>query len=259
MPNTAKTPPAANEKLVDFGSATIPAKDKPARVAGVFRDVAAVYDLMNDVMSLGLHRQWKNTLVGMLAPQPDQHLIDLAGGTGDIAIRFLRAGGGSAIVCDNNPAMIAAGKQKLTREQTHQTLTPKLHWLVGDACQPPLPPASADLVTIGFGLRNITDRQACLTAAYNLLRSGGRFYCLEFSHPPNPVLARGYRAWSRLLPIMGEMVAGNRAAYHYLVESIKRFPDQPTLAAMLGAAGFARVRYRNLVGGIVAIHCGWKY
>ena len=273
MADTRKTPNATGKKpvdktLVDFGSETIPADSKQARVNAVFRDVAQHYDMMNDLMSMGIHRHWKNILVGMLQARPDRHLLDLAGGTGDIAVRFLQAGGGRATICDINPAMIKHGKQRLSKQHPNlaqelsqelsQGLSQGLSWLVADACTPPLADACVDVVSIGFGLRNITDRQACLESAYRLLKPGGGFYCLEFSHPPSQTLRLAYRTWSRLLPSLGGLVAGERQAYDYLVESIKRFPNQQQLAAMLGAAGFAGVRYRNLSGGIVAIHAGWK-
>ena len=248
-PAIPPSPPAT--RLVDFGRADIPASAKPAKVDAIFTDVAGVYDAMNDAMSLGIHRQWKNMLVRMMSPQPNQVLIDLAGGTGDIAMRYLASGGGSAIVCDANPCMVAAGRRR-------QAQTASLHWVVGDACCPPFPEEIAHVLTIGFGLRNITDRMAAIRAMYRLLKPGGRMYCLEFSHPHRQLVARGYRLWARLLPIMGAVIAKNAEAYRYLVESIERFPDQETLAAMLGAEGFARVRYRNLMGGVAAIHCGWK-
>ena len=257
-PTRQSTQSVPSSDLVDFGHADIPRDDKQAKVDAIFSDVDGVYDVMNDVMSLGIHRHWKNILVGMLGARHDQTLVDLAGGTGDIAWRYVQAGGGAAIVCDVNPSMVAQGKTRLAPENKAQNKANKIKWVVGDATTPPLADGIAHVATIGFGLRNITDRALALASAHRLLKTGGRFYCLEFSHPHTPLVASGYSLWSRMLPLMGEVVAGNAKAYRYLVESIERFPDQETLAAMLGAAGFARVRYRNLSGGIAAIHCGWK-
>ena len=262
-PSMKPPSPSQSNGLVDFGRTDIPAGDKQGKVDAIFSNVAGVYDVMNDVMSLGIHRHWKNVLVGMLGARHDQTLVDLAGGTGDIAWRYVQAGGGTAIVCDVNPSMVAQGKTRLAPQNKappnkNQSKTSKIKWVVGDATTPPLADSTAHVATIGFGLRNITDRPLALASAHRLLKTGGRFYCLEFSHPHTSLVANGYSLWSRLLPFMGEVVAGNAEAYRYLVESIERFPNQETLAAMLGAAGFARVRYRNLSGGIAAIHCGWK-
>jgi len=242
------------DALIDFGHELIPAAQKQQRVNDVFRSVASSYDIMNDVMSLGIHRLWKDSLINLISPEPGHHLIDLAGGTGDIAARFLSRGGGNAVICDVNPAMMHAGRDRpLMRPYQDQ-----LQWVAGDASQLPFPDASADVITISFGLRNVTDRNAALAEAHRVLKPSGRFFCLEFSHVRIRSLSALYALWSELLPGIGAIIAKDAASYRYLVESIKRFPDQETLAAMMGAAGFARIRHRDLSGGIAAIHCGWK-
>ncbi|MGA1018941.1 MAG: class I SAM-dependent methyltransferase [Candidatus Puniceispirillales bacterium] len=242
------------QELIDFGQELIPATQKQQRVNDVFRSVASSYDIMNDVMSLGIHRLWKDSLINLISPQPNHRLIDLAGGTGDIAARFLSRGGGDAVICDVNPAMMRAGMDRplMRPYQDH------LQWVAGDASKLPFPDASADVITISFGLRNVTDRDAALAEAHRVLKPSGRFFCLEFSQVRKRSLSAIYALWSELLPGIGAIVAKDAASYRYLVESIKRFPNQETLAAMMGAAGFARVRHRDLSGGIAAIHCGWK-
>ena len=245
----------AKEELIDFGFAEIARADKQDRVRAVFDSVAPSYDLMNDVMSLGVHRLWKEALIDWLAPQPGQKLVDLAGGTGDIALRFLRRGGGEVLVVDINEQMLQAGrKRRDLRRHADQ-----ISWQVGNAESLAIETASADRVTIAFGLRNVTDRQAALKEAWRILKPGGRFCCLEFSHVNNALLAQLYEGWSfGILPRLGGVIARDRAAYQYLVESIRRFPSQAELAGMLAEAGFAQVRVRPLSGGIAAIHSGWK-
>lgn len=242
------------ERLVDFGDQLIPASSKQQRVNDIFRSVASSYDVMNDVMSLGIHRIWKDRLMNMIVPEPHHHLIDLAGGTGDISSRFLKRGGKSATICDINTNMMAAGRDRPDLLRYGHAL----QWVAGDASALPLTDACADLVTISFGLRNVTNRDAALREALRILKPGGRFYCLEFSHIRTKPLSALYSMWSEFLPGMGALIAKDADSYRYLVESIKRFPDQETLAAMMGMAGFARVRHRDLSGGIAAIHCGWK-
>ena len=237
----------------DFGFATIPAAEKAGRVRAVFDSVAPSYDVMNDVMSLGIHRYWKDRLIGLVSPNTGEHLVDLAGGTGDIAGRFLEAGGGRATIVDINLEMMVAGRQR-----PGLAGKPGLDWVAGDAERVPVATSSVDLVTIAFGLRNVTDRAAALAEALRILKPGGRFYCLEFSRVRSRPLSLAYDAWSSLLPAFGEIIAKDRASYRYLVESIRRFPDQETLSAMMAAAGFCRVKCLDLSGGIAAIHCGWK-
>jgi len=241
------------DQPIDFGSETIRASEKQGRVRAVFDSVASSYDVMNDVMSLGIHRLWKDTLISMINPEAHHHLIDLAGGTGDIASRFLKRGGGSATIVDINVEMMLAGRARPDLQSLAH-----LNWVAGNAEMIPFADESADVVTIAFGLRNVTDRQRAIGEAYRVLKPKGRFYCLEFSHVELPPLAKLYDVWSSLLPGFGQLIARDSDSYRYLVESIRRFPPQDELAAMFAAAGFARVKYRNLNHGIAAVHCGWK-
>ena len=243
-----------------FGFRDVDPREKPGLVRGVFDRVASRYDLMNDVMSAGVHRLWKDAAAARLNPQPGETIIDCAGGTGDMARRFAdlarrareRRGGEDAqiLVIDYNAEMIAAGRTR-GRE-------PEIAWAVGDAQKLPLPDACADAYVISFGIRNVTDIPAALREARRVLRPGGRFLCLEFSRPPAPALARLYDAYSfRVIPFIGEQIAGDRASYQYLVESIRRFPDQKTFQSMIEAAGFGRAGYTNFTGGVAALHHGW--
>lgn len=246
---------SADEAVVDFGYRTVRRAAKRGMVRHVFDSVATRYDLMNDLMSGGVHRLWKATLIDWIAPQPGQTLIDLAGGTGDISLRFLNAGGGDAIVCDINEAMLSAGRQRRDMLRVGN----RLRWCAGNAETLPFNSASADVVTIAFGLRNVTDRDTAISEAYRILRPGGRFLCLEFSHVSNTMLARLYDGWSfNVLPRLGQLVAGDSASYRYLVESIRTFPAPEILADMFATSGFAQVRVRRLSGGIACIHSGWK-
>jgi demethylmenaquinone methyltransferase/2-methoxy-6-polyprenyl-1,4-benzoquinol methylase len=243
-----------------FGFRDVDPREKPGLVRGVFDRVASRYDLMNDVMSAGVHRLWKDAAAARLNPQPGETIIDCAGGTGDMARRFAdlarrargRRGGPDAriLVIDYNAEMIAAGRDR--------GLEPEIDWAVGDAQRLPLPDACADAYVISFGIRNVTDIPAALREARRVLRPGGRFLCLEFSRPPAPALARLYDAYSfRVIPFMGERIAGDRDSYQYLVESIRRFPDQKTFQSMIEAAGFGRAGYTNFTGGVAALHHGW--
>ena len=251
-------PPARDpvgDEDIDFGFRTVRRGEKAGLVRDVFDSVATRYDLMNDLMSGGVHRLWKSAMVDWVAPQPWQHLVDLAGGTGDISLRFLKSGGGSAAVTDINESMLAAGR----RRRDLGRLADQLSWCVGNAESLPFATASADLVTIAFGLRNVTDREAALAEAHRILRPGGRFLCLEFSQVSNDALARAYDAWSfNVLPRLGQLVAGDADSYRYLVESIRTFPTPEVLADMFAGAGFAQVRVRRMSGGIACIHSGWK-
>ncbi len=244
------------DTTVDFGFQAVAAQDKERLVRGVFDRVARRYDLMNDLMSGGLHRLWKDSLIDSLRPRPGMHLLDVAGGTGDLAFRFLeRAPGARVTVCDINAAMLAVGRDRAC----DRGLVGAIEWIAGNAEALPLPPRSVDAYTIAFGLRNVTRRDAALAEARRVLKPGGRFLCLEFSHVAVPLLGRIYDAYSfRVVPWIGQRVAGDREAYRYLVESIRRFPDQDELAGQIRAAGFDRVAYRNMSGGIVAIHMGWR-
>jgi demethylmenaquinone methyltransferase/2-methoxy-6-polyprenyl-1,4-benzoquinol methylase len=247
------------DKTTHFGFKTVAEEEKAGRVAEVFDSVASRYDLMNDLMSMGLHRVWKDIMINTLAPPKSDRpfaLLDVAGGTGDIAFLWRQAGGGAALLSDINPAMLAIAQGRALE----RGLVQGIDYLVADAERLPLADASQDNVSMAFGLRNCTDKAAVLAEAHRVLRRGGRFFCLEFSHPHVAALRPFYDAWSfRVMPWLGARVAGDAESYHYLAESIRTFPDQETLAAMLGAAGFARVRVENLSGSIAAIHSGWKF
>ncbi len=243
-----------------FGYRDVDPTQKPGLVRGVFDRVARRYDLMNDLMSLGAHRLWKDAAAARMNPQPGERIIDCAGGTGDLARRFAemasaaqsRRGGEPAeiIVVDYNEAMIAEGRGR--------DAPAEIAWAVGDAQNLPLPNASADAYCISFGLRNVTDIPAALVEARRVLRPGGRFLCLEFSKVSAAALRGLYDAYSmKVIPQIGARVAGDADAYHYLVESIRRFPDQKTLAGMMSQAGFSRVSFTNMSGGVVALHQGW--
>lgn len=240
-----------------FGFRDVDAAEKPGLVREVFDKVARHYDLMNDLMSVGVHRLWKDAVASRLNPQPGEVIIDCAGGTGDMARRFaklarraqLRRGGADAriLVMDYNAEMIAAGREK--------GAPPEVAWSVADAQRLPLPDASADAYVISFGIRNVTDIPAALREARRVLKPGGRFLCLEFSRPITEPLQKAYDAYSfRVIPEIGARVGGDRASYQYLVESIRRFPDQRRFAAMIGEAGFSQVDWTNFTGGVAALH-----
>ena len=249
MTNRPKT------EWIDFGFETVPINEKQSRVADVFSSVASSYDVMNDLMSGGVHRLWKDALMDWLAPCKGQVLIDLAGGTGDIALRFLKRGGSHVHVVDINPDMISAGKKR----SDIKAYSNQLDWTVASAEDIPLQTGTAERVTISFGLRNVTNRDMALREAFRVLKPGGRFCCLEFSTVQNPTFSKLYDLWSfNALPQLGRMVARDEAAYRYLAESIRTFPAQQDLARMMSEAGFAQVRFRNLSNGIAAIHSGWK-
>ena len=239
----------------DFGFRSVPREAKKPMVRAVFDSVAPRYDLMNDLMSLGVHRAWKRDFVSALDPRPGTRLLDLAGGTGDIALGWRARGGGPAVLSDINAAMLAVGRDRsVARGQVEG-----VSLLVADAERLPLPDHSFDRVSIAFGLRNCTDKSAVLAEARRVLRPGGRFLCLEFSRVQVAALAPVYDAWSfGVLPRLGRAVAGDADSYRYLAESIRTFPDQETLAEMMRAAGLSRVTHRNLTGGIAAIHAGWR-
>ena len=239
-----------------FGNQTVPAAEKAGLVHGVFTRVASKYDIMNDLMSGGLHRVWKDAMMDWLAPRSGQRLLDVAGGTGDVAFRFLkRAGTASAVVCDMTESMLVAGRGRAEADR----LAGDLDWVVGDAMALPFPDNSFDAYTISFGIRNVTRIEDALTEAYRVLRPGGRLMVLEFSQIPNAALQKAYDLYSfNVIPVMGQVVAGDRGSYQYLVESIRKFPDQETFAAMIRRAGFDQVRYRNLTMGVAALHSGWK-
>jgi len=243
-----------------FGFRDVDPAEKPGLVRGVFDSVASRYDLMNDLMSGGVHRLWKDAMAARLNPQPGETIIDCAGGTGDMARRYARMarsaqtrrGGPDArvFVVDYNAEMVGAGRARGGE--------PEIAWAVGDAQRLPLPDASADAYSIAFGIRNVTDIPAALREARRVLKPGGRFLCLEFSRPPAEAFRRAYDAYSfKVIPAIGELVTKDRASYQYLVESIRRFPDQKTFLRMMSEAGFSRAGYTNFSGGVVALHHGW--
>jgi len=242
-----------------FGFRDVDPEAKPGLVRGVFDRVARRYDLMNDLMSGGVHRLWKDAMAARMNPQPGETIVDCAGGTGDMARRYarlarraqLRRGGADAqvLVIDYNAEMIAAGIEK--------GVEPEIAWTVGDAQRLPLPDGCAEAYSIAFGIRNVTDISAALREARRVLKPGGRFLCLEFSRPVSEALRRAYDAYSfRVIPEIGQRVAGDRESYQYLVESIRRFPDQRRFAGMMEEAGFSRVDVTNFTGGVAALHTG---
>ncbi len=243
-------------KTTHFGFRDVPESEKAGMVHGVFSSVASRYDLMNDLMSVGIHRLWKDAMMDWLAPRPGQRLLDVAGGTGDVAFRFLkRAPGASAVVCDMTESMLVAGRQRAEAE----SMATRLDWVVGDAMQLPFPSNSFDTYTISFGIRNVTRIPDALAEAYRVLRPGGRLMVLEFSQIPNDLMQKAYDLYSfNVIPAMGQMVTGDRDSYQYLVESIRKFPEQERFAEMIRTAGFGQVKYRNLSLGIAALHSGWK-
>lgn len=267
-----------------FGYQDVPEDEKASRVKGVFDSVASKYDLMNDLMSAGLHRLWKREMVGMLAPQNGMNILDVAGGTGDIAFRIVdslspkgggpgrgtfsiasqiplpnpppQAGEGVKItIADINDKMLEEGKARAI----DRNILSGIEWLCADAESLPLPDNHFDAYTIAFGIRNVTHIEKALAEAYRVLKIGERFLCMEFSQLPQPLMQKLYDAYSfSVIPLVGEKITGDRAAYQYLVESIRKFPNQETFATMIKKAGFGNVSYRNLSGGVVAIHSGRK-
>jgi demethylmenaquinone methyltransferase/2-methoxy-6-polyprenyl-1,4-benzoquinol methylase len=255
-----ETPPASRGDTTHFGFRDVAEADKASLVRGVFDSVAPRYDLMNDLMSVGVHRLWKSVLIAAVAPSARDVLLDVAGGTGDIACRYLAAAGGAAagaraIICDINAEMLNVGRDRAVDGGDLRGLS----WVVGDAERLPVKTSSVDVYTIAFGLRNVTHIDAALAEARRVLRPGGRFFCLEFSRVVLPALAKLYDLYSfSVLPQLGQLVTGDREAYQYLVESIRRFPPQEELARRVEAVGLERVRVRNLSGGIAAIHSAWR-
>ncbi|PJE28013.1 demethylmenaquinone methyltransferase / 2-methoxy-6-polyprenyl-1,4-benzoquinol methylase [Pseudooceanicola antarcticus] len=245
-----------NEKTTHFGFTEIPESEKATRVQGVFGSVASKYDVMNDAMSLGIHRIWKDAMMDWLAPRPGQRLLDVAGGTGDISFRFLkRAGSGHATVLDLTEPMLVAGRQRAEAA----SMADQLDWVVGDAMALPFDDNTFDTYTISFGIRNVTRPQEALNEAYRVLKPGGRLMVLEFSQIPTPALQWAYDRYSfNLIPPMGKLIANDSESYQYLVESIRKFPDQETFLGMVRQAGFGNAKYRNLSLGIACLHSGWK-
>lgn len=239
-----------------FGFQTVNESEKAGRVQGVFNSVASKYDIMNDVMSMGIHRVWKDAMMDWLAPRPNTRLLDVAGGTGDISFRYLkRAGNAHATVLDLTEPMLVEGRKRADAE----AMSDSLNWVVGDAMKLPFEANTFDVYTISFGIRNVTRPQEALNEAYRVLKPGGRLMVLEFSQIPNDAMQWVYDRYSfNVIPRMGQMIANDFDSYQYLVESIRKFPDQDTFLGMVRKAGFANAKYRNLSLGIAALHSGWK-
>ncbi len=265
--NMANKEKIKNSDTTHFGFKEVQEDEKQTLVRGVFDSVADKYDIMNDVMSAGLHRAWKNNLIRSLRPKPGMHLLDVAGGTGDIAFRFLKAANKSAdsadnkkpkakvTICDINTRMLEAGRARALDEGIFDPID----WVTGNAEMLPFPDRYFDAYTIAFGIRNVTHIDAALREAYRVLKPGGRFMCLEFSKVDLPLLKEIYDTYSfNLIPYFGELITGDKDSYQYLVESIRKFPSQEKFKQMIDEAGFKNTSYRNLSGGIVAIHSGWR-
>jgi len=246
---------ASQGETTHFGYRDVPEAAKASLVGRVFDSVAPRYDLMNDLMSLGIHRLWKNTLIEVLSPRPEMALLDVGGGTGDLALRFLKRNGGRVTVVDINEGMLAQGRDRALDQGVLNGVT----WVRGDAENLPIEEASADAFTIAFCIRNVTHIERALAEARRVLKPGGRFLCLEFSKVTIPSLKQLYDAYSfGVLPLLGGCIAGDREAYEYLAESIRRFPDQQAFAGMINDAGLSQTQVRNLSGGIVALHSAWR-
>ena len=245
-----------NESRTHFGAREVREDEKAGLVQDVFSSVASRYDLMNDLMSGGIHRLWKDAMMDWLAPHGRKRLLDVAGGTGDVALRFLkRAPEASAVVLDMTEPMLDEGR----RRAGGSGLSDRVEWVGGDAMSLPFPDAAFDVCTISFGIRNVTRIGDALSEAFRVLGTGGRLMVLEFSRLTVPALQDVYDLYSfNVIPRMGQAVTGDRESYQYLVESIRRFPDQESFAEMIREAGFEQVRYRNLSMGIAALHSGWK-
>ncbi|MEP0313857.1 MAG: bifunctional demethylmenaquinone methyltransferase/2-methoxy-6-polyprenyl-1,4-benzoquinol methylase UbiE [Hyphomonas sp.] len=253
------------ERTVSFGFEEVTETEKVARVKGVFRSVASRYDLMNDLMSAGVHRLWKHDAMNQVNPQPGERHLDVAGGTGELARAFLtmadKAGKrrgidrpATAIVCDINDAMLEAGKARADNEK----FAGRLDWVCADGQNLPYPDRSFDAVTVSFGIRNFADREAGLREFRRVLKPGGRLAILEFSHMTVPALQAAYDTYSfNVIPRLGSLVAGDAESYQYLVESIRKFPTQDVFRQEMETAGFSRVSVTNYSGGIAALHFGW--
>ena len=244
------------EKTTHFGFETVAEDAKAGKVQSVFTSVASKYDVMNDAMSMGIHRIWKEAMMDWLAPRAGQKLLDVAGGTGDISFKFLkRAGSGHSTVLDITESMLVEGRKRAEADQMAQSLD----WVVGDAMALPFEDNTFDVYTISFGIRNVTRPQEALNEAYRVLKPGGRLMVLEFSQIPNDMMQKVYDLYSfNIIPQMGKMITGDRDSYQYLVESIRQFPDQETFLRMVKTAGFDNAKYRNMTMGIAALHSGWK-
>lgn len=244
------------DKTTHFGFKDVPEDQKAGMVHEVFTNVASKYDIMNDVMSGGIHRVWKDAMMDWLAPRAGQRLLDVAGGTGDVSFRFLkRAGSAEAVVFDMTESMLVEGRKRAEAE----AMSSSLDWIAGDAMALPFDDNSFDVYTISFGIRNVTRISDALCEAFRVLRPGGRLMVLEFSQLPNPMMQKAYDLYSfNVIPRMGKLIADDYDSYQYLVESIRKFPDQDAFANMIRDAGFGNVSYRNMTFGVAALHSGWK-
>lgn len=243
--------------MENFGFKKVSKEEKPKLVNKVFDNVAFRYDLMNDLMSAGLHRLWKDSFIDWLAPRKNTHLLDVAGGTGDIAFRFSKKTKNQAkvTILDRNENMLNEGKRRLNVGQ----IAPDLEWVCGDAMNLPFKNDIFDYYTISFGIRNVLDLKKCLSEALRVLKPGGRIMILEFSKVENETLNKIYDAFSfNVVPRLGKLIANDAESYQYLIESIRKFPSQEKLASLVSEAGFRLVKYRNLTQGVVAMHSGWK-
>jgi len=239
------------KSTVSFGFRDVPEAQKETLVRGVFSAVAGRYDLMNDLMSMGVHRLWKDAFVDWLNPQDGMRVLDVAGGTGDIAMRIMARAKAEVTICDINTAMLSEGIKRAGADA--------IQWVCGNGEHLPFPDASMDAYTIAFSIRNFTHIDKALAEARRVLKPGGRFLCLEFSRVEAPVLDTLYEHYSfAILPRLGEFVAGEGEAYRYLAESIRRFPPQAAFAKMIEKAGLSQVKYRNMTGGIAAMHSAWR-
>ena len=245
-----------SQSTTHFGFKTVDETEKAGMVEGLFSSVASKYDVMNDAMSMGIHRLWKDAMMDWLAPRGTLKLLDVAGGTGDVAFRFLkRAPQSHATVFDMTENMLVEGRKRAEAAQ----IVDNLDWVVGDAMALPFANNSFDVYTISFGIRNVTRPQEALNEAFRVLRPGGRLMVLEFSQIPVPLAQKAYDLYSfNIIPRMGQMIANDRDSYQYLVESIRNFPDQDTFLQMIRDAGFENAKYRNYTMGIAALHSGWK-
>ncbi len=244
-------------RTTHFGFKDVDEDAKAGMVHGVFSSVASKYDVMNDAMSMGIHRVWKEAMMDWLAPQPGQKLLDVAGGTGDISFKFndRAKGQAHATVLDMTESMLIEGRKR----PEAAAMGERLDWVVGDAMALPFKDNTFNVYTISFGIRNVTRIQDAINEAYRVLRPGGRFMVLEFSAIPNPAMQWAYDRYSfNVIPKLGEIIANDRDSYQYLVESIRKFPKQEVFAEMIRTGGFEMVKYRNLSLGIAALHSGWK-
>ena len=245
------------KETTHFGFSEVPLQDKVGRVAGVFHSVAAKYDVMNDLMSMGIHRLWKKQTIEMSGVRTGHKVLDLAGGTGDLTLKFSEIVGpkGQVILADINDSMIKVGRDKLI----DKGVVGNVNYVQANAESLPFPDNTFDCITIAFGLRNVTDKQAALESMARVLKPGGRLLVLEFSKTDNPVLTKVYDTYSfNILPKIGKLIADDEESYRYLAESIRMHPDQETLKGMMEQAGLVNCRFHNMTGGIVALHFGMK-